>query len=238
MKRLVPVLAVVVACLVLAPIVFAQSRPQCDPGGGGSRFFVSGTVTAVDTTTNVLSVAVDRGCPDLSGTTVDVVVTGDTQLFSAADHHKTAATLADVAVGDKIAVCGTIDSSSGTAVYTAGQVFDFGAAASLPTPVCRPGSLQVAARHAGRGDALKLAFKVTDPMPGAGTANVTLALVTVKGKKLASVSVSGVSINTAAKVSFKLHKALAKGTYRIVARATDWAGNKQVKAATATLKVN
>ena len=74
-------------------------------------------------------------------------------------------------------------------------------------------------------------------MPGAGTADVTLALTTMKGRKLASLSVSGVTLNKATRVSFKLRKALIRGTYRIVARATDWAGNQQLKAATAILKV-
>ena len=181
--------------------------------------------------------AVDHGFPDLCQSTIPVIITADTQLFSVSGGQKTAITLGQIINLDRVAICGTIDNSSGSPVYTATAVFDFGAAASLPTPVCQPGSLQVGANHAGRGDALKLPFKVTDPMPGAGTADVTLALTTYRGKKLASLSVSGVTINKATRVSFKLRKALIRGTYRIVARATDWAGNQQVKAATAILKV-
>jgi hypothetical protein len=75
-------------------------------------------------------------------------------------------------------------------------------------------------------------------MPGAGTANVTLALITTKGKKLASATVGGVTLNTPVSISFKLTKSLVRGTYRIVAKATDWAGNKQAEATSATLNVN
>ena len=164
--------------------------------------------------------AVDRGRPDLSQSTIPVIISADTQLFSVADQQKTAITLGQINNLDRVAICGTIDSSSGSPVYTATGVYDFGVTAALPTPVCQPSSLQVGATHTGRGDALKLGFKVTDPMPGAGTADVTLTLTTTKGRKLASVSVSGVTLNKATRVSFKLHKALAEGTYRIVARAT------------------
>ena len=203
------------------------------------HFFCVGTVSLVDTsdTPNTITVAVDRGRPDLSQSTITAILTADTQLFSFSDGQKTAITLGQITNLDHVALCGTIDTSSGSPVYTASGVFDFGAAGSLPTPVCRPGSLQVGANHAGRGDALKVRVKVTDPMPGAGTADVTLALTTLKGRKLGSATVGGVTVNKSTKVSFRLHKALATGTYKIVARATDWAGNKQVKAATATLKV-
>ncbi len=203
------------------------------------HFACVGSVSGTDPTDtpNTITVAVDRGFPDLCQSTIPVNLAADTQLFSVAGGQKSAVTLGQINNLDRVAICGTIDNSSGSPVYTAAEVFDFGAAASLPTPVCQPGSLQVAAKHASRGDALKLGFKVTDPMPGAGTADVTLALTTMKGRKLASLSVSGVTLNKATKVSFKLRKALVRGTYRIVARATDWAGNKQVKAATATLRV-
>ena len=203
------------------------------------HFACVGSVSGTDTTDtpNTITVAVDRGRPDLCQSTIPVIVTADTQLFSVAGGQRSAVTLGQINNLDRVAVCGTIDASSGSPLYTATAVFDFGAAASLPTPVCQPGSLQVGAKHAGRGDALKLGFKVSDPMPGAGTANVTLALTTMKGRKLASLSVSGVTLNKATKVSFKLRKALIRGTYRIVARATDWAGNQQLKAATAILKV-
>ena len=83
-----------------------------------------GSVSAVDTsdTPNTITVAVDRGRPDLSQSTITVNVTADTQLFTASCGQKSAATMADVAVGDRISVRGTIDASSGSPVYTAAEV--------------------------------------------------------------------------------------------------------------------
>ena len=202
------------------------------------HFFCVGTVSLVDTTDtpNSITVAVDHARPDL-GSSIIANITADTELFAISDGQKSAIALGQINNLDQIAICGTIDTSSGLPVYTATGVFDFGAAGSLPTPVCQPGSLHVGANHAGRGDALQVRVKVTDPMPGAGTADVTLALTTVKGRKLGSATVGGVTVNKSTKVSFRLHKALPTGTYKIVAKATDWAGNRQVKAGTATLKV-
>ena len=128
MKRLIPLLVVVVACLVLAPVALAQSRVQCDPpggwGGGAATFRAVGSVSGVDTsdTPNTITVAVDCGRPHLSQSTITVNVTSDTQLFTASCGQKSAATMADVAVGDRIAVRGTIDASSGSPVYTASVV--------------------------------------------------------------------------------------------------------------------
>lgn len=245
MKRLVPLVAVVFACLVLAPAALAQSRCQCDPGGGASTFSASGVVTAnsggalsvtvkqgcpelsgtsicvnvpstavlysiaghqetattladivagdqvtirgtidgssgppcytatcvrvrvpsftcmgsvtniatSDATDGTLSVTVAYGCPDLSGTSISVNITSASALCAVADHQKTAATLADVAVGDKVAICGTIDASSSTPVYAATGVCDFGPAASLPLLSAlrrRCGQRQVAPARATR----------------------------------------------------------------------------------------
>ncbi len=338
MKRFLPLLAVLLACLVCVPAALAQSRVQCDPGGGdASRFFAAGTVTAVDTTNDLLTFTVAHASDGLTGS-LTVVITPDTQLFSrdqgdgptcqrvgcertaitladvvvgervrvcgtidassdptvytaervcvcvprfacvgavtvvdttnnlltltvahgtdglngtlivaitpgtrlfspAAWASGTEATLADIAVGDEVAVCGAIDASSGTAVYDARIVFDCGSADALPAPVCAPESLSVRAGHAGRGDLLKVHLKVADAMPGCSTAKVALTLTTTNGRKLAAATASGVALNKTVAVSFKLPRSLIRGTYRIVARATDAAGNRQAHAKAAILKV-
>lgn len=208
----------------------------CVRGPRGLSFACVGSVTQTDTSADALTVAVDHGTAQLSDT-LTANITSDTALYLLGDQQKTAITMADIHVGDQVAMVGTVDTSSGTAVYTAGIVLDWGAAASLPQPLCKPAALKVAASHAGRGDTLKIPVKVADTMPGTGTAKVALTVTTLNGRKLASTTVSGVSLNKAAKLSWKLTKPLPKGTYRIVARAIDWAGNKQAKPTTATLKV-
>ena len=112
MKRSIPLLAVVVACLVLAPAALAQSRLQCCPGGGGPgggwggapMFFATGSVSSIDSsdTPNTVTVAVDRGWPDL-GSSITANISDDTQLFSVADNQSSAITMAGVAVGDQVA---------------------------------------------------------------------------------------------------------------------------------------
>ena len=341
MKRFLPLLAVLLACLVCVPAALAQSRLQCEPGGGSASHFVAaGTVTAVDTTNDLLTFTVAHASGGLTGS-LAVAITPDTQLFlraggdgavceragceratitladivvgervrvcgtiatssdtagttvytatrvcvsvprfacvgavSVVDTTNdlltltvahgtdglsgtliaaitpgtrifspvawasgTEATLADIAVGDEVAVCGTIDASSGTTVYDARIVFDCGSADALPAPVCAPASLSVRAAHAGRGDLLKVHVKVADAMPGCSTAKVALMLTTMNGRKLAAATASGVTLNKTVAVSFKLRRSLIRGTYRIVARATDAAGNKQAHARTAILKV-
>ena len=199
-------------------------------------FACVGSVTAIDSDNGVLTVAVDHGSGGLSGT-LSVNVTSDTEFYSLSNHKKTAITLADITAGDKVAIFGTVDASSGAAVYTASMVFDGGSAGCLPLPFCKPAPLKLKSGDAGKGDTLNFRIKVVDTMPGGGTAKVSLTVTTMKGKKLASATASGVTLNKTVSVSCKLKKALAKGTYRIVGDATDWAGNKQAKVATATLKV-
>lgn len=340
MKRLIPVLAVLVACLVCVPTVLAQSGRRCasgadDPFSDLPVFCVAGSVTAIDSAAGTLSVAIDESLTDLSGSvsvnitdateilsvsdidllslsssegatlsladiavgdevaiygsvdessgtavytasllcacvpifacegsvtaindtssdalavavesgsgdlpaTLHVNITNDTLLYSLSDFTPTTLTLADINVGDEVALFGTVDESSGTAVYAASDVLDCGAAANLPQPFCRPASMKVKAAAAGKGDTLKIPVKVADTMPGNGTAKVALVVTNHKGRKLAFAKVTGVRVNTKTSVSCKLKKPLAKGTYKIVAKATDWAGNKQAKPATATLKV-
>jgi hypothetical protein len=125
MKRLIPLLILVIALLVAAPAALAAGPSPCDPGGDHPAcppgFGLVGTVSAVDATNGVLTVVVDRGSDGISGT-VDVAVTADTRLFSAQCHKRTPITLSDIVAGDRVVICGTVDDTTGTPVYTAGVV--------------------------------------------------------------------------------------------------------------------
>ena len=129
------------------------------------RFGLVGSVSEVDADGGALFVAIDHASGDLTGT-IEVAITGDTELFKLADHEKTAITLADVAAGDKVAVFGTIDLSAGEAVYTAHVLLDGVSADMLPKPACKPGDAAVKRGDAQKGDRLKLRIKVADAMPG------------------------------------------------------------------------
>jgi hypothetical protein len=200
------------------------------------RFGLVGSVTAVDADNGVLSVAIDHASGDLTGS-VDVAVTGDTELYKVADHEKTDITLADIAVGDEVAVFGTVDLSTGESVYTAHVVLDGVSADWLPKPSCKPGDAAVSGGDAQKGDRLKLRLKVADATPGCPTASVTLKIKNASGRTVASRTVAGVKVNTSVTVAVKLGAALHRGTYRVVATSRDWAGNRQAKARTAVLTV-
>jgi hypothetical protein len=332
MKRSILVLAVALACLVAAPTALAQSRVGCDPGGpapGGAGFFARGTVSAVDTTNDLLTVTVTKGSDGLptplvvtitddtqivqlghpgfcgndqitldqvlvgenvrvcgtvdssSGTAVydaarvavsqprffcvgavsavdttngvlqvdvahgsaglpdqvDLVVTDDTDLLSFVDGGCSAIDLSQVQVADQVAVCGVVDSSSGAAVYDARVVFDCGAD-PLPAPASKPAALSVVAAKAAKGANLKVGLRVADPMPGCTSARVTVAVVNARGVTVAVRTVSAVALNKTVRVSIRLHHSLMRGTYHIVTRATDQAGNRQARAGKALLRVH
>jgi 5-hydroxyisourate hydrolase-like protein (transthyretin family) len=200
------------------------------------RFGLVGSVTEVNTDGGALFVAIDHASGDLTGT-IEVAITGDTELFRLADHEKTAITLADVAEGDVVAVFGTIDLSTGESVYTAHVVLDGVSADMLPKPSCKPGDAAVKPGDAQKGDRLKLRIKVADAMPGCPSARVTLKIKSASGRTVASRTVAGVKVNTSVTVAVKLGKTLHRGTYRVVATSRDWAGNRQAKARAAVLTV-
>jgi hypothetical protein len=199
------------------------------------RFGLVGSVTGVDPD-GVLGVAVDHASGGITGP-VEVVLTEDTEFYSLADLEKTTITLADISEGDEVAVFGTVDLSTGEAVYTAHVVLDGVSADLLPKPSCTPGAAAVSGRHARKGDRLKLRLKVADAMPGCPSASVTLRIKSGSGRTVASRTLAGVKVNTPVRVTVKLGAALHHGSYRVVATATDWAGNEQAKAGTAVLTV-
>jgi hypothetical protein len=200
------------------------------------RFGLVGSVTAVDVTGGVVSVEIDHASGDLTGT-VDVTVTGDTELYRVAGNGKTDITLSDVAVGDEVAVFGTIDLSTGDDVYTAHVVLDGVSADWLPRPACRPGDASVAARHARKGDRLRLRLRIADGMPGCPSASVTLRIRSASGRTVAAGTVAGVKVNAVVTVGIRLGSSLHRGRYRVVATARDWAGNRQARARAAVLTV-
>ena len=200
------------------------------------RFGLVGSVTAVDAETGVLSVAVDHASGDLTGT-VDVAVTGDTELYKVGDCEKTDMTIADIAVGDEVAVFGTVDASGDPVVYTAHVVLDGVSADCLPKPSCKPGHTTVEARDARKGDRLKLRINVADAMPGCPSACVTLSIKAASGRVVATRTLRGVKVNASVTVAVKLGQSLHRGSYRVVARAKDWAGNRQAKARGGVLTV-
>ena len=199
------------------------------------RFFCEGAVSQIDTTNNLLYVDVAHGSAGLSGPT-ELATTADTQLFSFADFACGQIDLSQVSVGDQVAVCGTIDASSGTAVYDARVVFDCGAD-PLPAPTSQPTSLSMGLKSVSKGKSLEVYLRISDAMPGCSAANVSIAVVNAKGAKVATQTISGVALNKAVTLSVKLHKGLIRGTYRIVTRATDEAGNHQLHAGSAVLRV-
>jgi hypothetical protein len=198
------------------------------------RFGLVGAVTAVDTEGGVLSVEIDHASGDLSGV-LDIVVGEEAELFAVIEHERTAITLADIAEGDEVAVFGTIDESTGSAVYTAHVVLDGVSADWLPR--CRPKAAKVKARDARKGDRLKLRLRVADAMPGCMSATVSLSIRTAKGRTVARKTVTGVAVNEQVTVSVKLAKALRRGHFRLVATSTDWAGNRQAGEKRAVLTV-
>jgi hypothetical protein len=200
------------------------------------RFGLVGAVTAIDVEGGLITVAIDHASGDLSGS-IDVAVTVDTELFAVADHERTPITLLDVAVDDEVAVFGTVDSSSGSTVYTAHVVLDGVSADWLPRPACKLRNAAVDAAHAKKGDRLRLRLRVSDAMPGCRTAKVTVSVRTSAGRTVATRTVAALAVNQPVTVALRLAKSLRHGSYRLVATSTDWAGNEQARAKTALLKV-
>ena len=104
-------------------------------------------------------------------------------------------------------------------------------------PTAKAKALNVRAAKAKKGKTLKFRITVADPIPGCGNATLTLTLTTTKGKKLWRLVEAGQPTNKALVVSYKLKKKLKKGTYSIVCKSTDAAGNVQARATKAKLKI-
>ena len=112
------------------PPSLAQTPRGCDPGGwqpgDGTQFSAVGTVSAAPVADGggggTISMAVDHGCPNLDGSTITVNVADHAQLFSVADCQRSPIDFSGISQGDEVALCGTIDASSGSPVYDASRV--------------------------------------------------------------------------------------------------------------------
>ena len=104
-------------------------------------------------------------------------------------------------------------------------------------PTATAKAMALKAAKAKKGKTLKIKVTISDPAPSCGTASLTLTLTTKKGAKLWSLVKTAQPTNKALVISYKLKKTLKKGSYFIVCRATDAAGNLQAKATKAKLKI-
>jgi hypothetical protein len=199
------------------------------------RFGLVGAVTAVGDD-GTLTVAIDHASRGLTGS-LDVVVGSETELYKIVDGEQTDITLADVAAGDEVAVFGTVDLSTGEAVYTAHVVIDGVSADWLPRPTCKPGDAHVAAGGARRGERIRLRLRVADAMPGCPSASVTLMIKNASGRTVTTRTIAKVKVNAPVTVAVRLGASLHRGAYRVVATSRDWAGNRQAKARAAVLTV-
>ena len=200
------------------------------------RFFCEGAVSAIDTTNNILTVDVAHGSAGLTGTTA-LTITPDTRLFSFADFACSQLDLSQVAVGDQVAVCGVIDASSGAPVYDARVVFDCGAITLPAPPASRPRCRRGRRRHPGQ-----------EPQgpPSHQRRHAGLLDGQRLGRRRQCKRREGRrrdgqwrgAQQSSRPLSLKLRKSLIRGTYRVVTKATDDAGNRQLRAGSAVLRVH
>jgi hypothetical protein len=199
------------------------------------RFGLVGAVTAVGDD-GTLTVSIDHASRGLTGS-LDVVVSSETELYKIVDGERTDITLADIAAGDEVSVFGTVDLSTGEAVYTAHVVIDGVSADWLPRPLCKPGDADVAAGGAHKGDRISVRLTVADSMPGCPSASVTLMIKSPSGRTVTTRTVAGVKVNAPVTLAVKLRASLHRGKYWVLATSRDWAGNRQAKARAAVLTV-
>lgn len=98
----------------------------------------------------------------------------------------------------------------------------------------QPPSTTAYAVKAKHNKSVSLAYRISDPSPGCGTASVTLKIF--KGSKLKKSLAAG-SCTTNAKVGYKWRCVLPKGSYTLKVYAIDAAGNAQTRVGSAKLTV-
>jgi len=86
------------------------------------------------------------------------------------------------------------------------------------------------------GARLRVCFTVVDRSPSSGTARVTIVVRTLDGTTVRRIAVRP-TVRTGRVVTRAVHCRLPRGTYRILVRARDGAGNTQEKARAATLVI-
>jgi hypothetical protein len=121
--------AVTVPSVSITTAAFARDRPAgTHPVSKPAKvaFTAAGTITAVDTAAGTVTVAAKGGTKDVRGKTVTVAV-GSTTRIRVGGARKT---LADLAVGYRVAVVGVRQDTT----YTAGLIEASAAAKHTPTP--------------------------------------------------------------------------------------------------------
>ncbi len=119
MKKLVLVTAIAVAVLAWCAPAFAWpvTLPWWQPS---AHFTCVGKIQAVDTTAGAVTVRVrlaSRGAADYLGDDLTIVAARGAHVFKAVGAGLRPITLSDLVVGEKLRVEGTIDYSSGSAVF-------------------------------------------------------------------------------------------------------------------------
>jgi hypothetical protein len=104
-------------------------------------------------------------------------------------------------------------------------------------PAATVKALTVKAAAVKKGKTLKVHITIADPKPGCGSAKLVLVLTSAKNKKLATRTFKSELTNKALTLSDRLAKTLTKGGYYLTVKATDAAGNVQVKVGKAKLTV-
>jgi hypothetical protein len=99
----------------------------------------------------------------------------------------------------------------------------------------KPTPISGKAVSVSRGAKATLRYRVKDPAPNAGTATVRIVVRTLDGTKVKTATIKNRPVAKALKYRFVC--TLQKGSYQVVFRATDAAGNRQTKVARATLTV-
>ena len=95
----------------------------------------------------------------------------------------------------------------------------------------RPVTIAPSAASAVRGRTATLGYKVTDALPNAGTATVTIKLKNRAGALVKTLKLGVRTVNgaTALRARFTVPRAWKAGTYKFYIYATDRAGNAQSK---------
>jgi hypothetical protein len=117
----------------------------------------------------------------------------------------------------------------------AGAAYVFAPDAAAPKATVK--ALTVPAAEASKGKTLKFTVTISDPKPSCGQASLAVRVTTKTGKLLGHMSMTAEPTNKVLRVAYKIPKAMAKGSYKVVVSATDLAGNVQKKTSSASLTV-
>jgi hypothetical protein len=104
-----------------------------------------------------------------------------------------------------------------------------------PTSVAK--ATTVTRSKARKGSWLTLKVTLSDAKPTCGSATLVTTLTTASGARLGRTTLAGVTVNKTRTVKVRLTRTLKRGTYYVLTKATDKAGNRQAKAGKARLTI-